>query len=168
MIDLTGKVLVVVDMQPGYRNSMTPGVMDAVEELIRLAVEADSFVVFLEFCDEDTLPRFLKQVRRYDMYVREQKFGCDGSAQVLAACARGLYDTNAFVVCGVETHACVRDTAKELATELPNSHVEVVKEACGQESGNEWHMFPQAHNLEVVSMYGDEDEHLGERELELA
>src|SRR4051812_36839166 len=132
MISLTGKVLVVVDMQPGYGNSMTPGVIDAVELLIREAREADSLVVFLEFCDEPTLPRLLKQVRAYDQFVQEQKFGCDGSDEVLAACERGLYDTSAFVVCGVETHACVRDTARELAAQMPGSQVEVVMEACGQ------------------------------------
>jgi nicotinamidase-related amidase len=152
MIDLTGKVLVVVDMQPGYAGSMTPGVIEAVELLIREAVEADSLVVFLEFADDPTLPCLLRHVYRYDQFVIEPKFGCDGSEEVLAACARGLYDTSAFVICGVETHACVRDTARELAAKMPGSTVEVVKEACGQESGNHWNMFPRARNLRAIHL----------------
>jgi nicotinamidase-related amidase len=162
MIDLTGKVLVVVDMQPGYGRDMTRGVVEAVELLVREAREADSLIVFLEFCDEPTLPRLMRLVRAYDQFVVEEKGGCDGSDEVLAACERGLYDTSAFVVCGVETHACVRDTARELASKLPGSQVEVVREACGQESGNQWHHFPRAHNLHVVSIgvdvLDDEDE----------
>lgn len=165
MISLTGKALVVVDMQPGYRKSMTLGVIDAVELLIREAREADSLVVFLEFCDEPTLPRLLKQVRAYDQFVQVQEFGCDGSDEVLAACERGLYDTSAFVVCGVETHACVRDTARELAAQMPGSQVEVVMEACGQESGNEWHHFPRTRNLRVVTLNGDV---VRQRKLEMA
>lgn len=165
MIDLTGKVLVVVDMQPGYGNSMTPEMLETVELLIREAREADSLIVFLEFCDEPTLPRLKRWVRAYDQFVVEQKFGCDGSDEVIAACERGLYDTSAFVVCGVETHACVRDTARELASHLPHSQVEVVMEACGQESGNEWHHFPRSHNLRVVSITG---EVVHKRELEMA
>lgn len=165
MIDLTGKVLVVVDMQPGYRKSMKPGVIESVELLIRAAREADSFIVFLEFCDEPTLPRLKRLVRAYDQFVVEEKGGCDGSDEVLAACARGLYDTSAFVVCGVETHACVRDTARELAAMMPDSQVEVVMEACGQESGNHWRMFPRAHNLHVVSIGAVVREDEGELEI---
>ncbi len=165
MIDLTGKVLVVVDMQPGYGKSMTPAMIETVELLIREAREADSLIVFLEFCDEPTLPRLKRWVRAYDQFVVEEKGGCDGSDEVLAACERGLYDTSAFVVCGVETHACVRDTARELAAQMPDSQVEVVMEACGQESGNHWDMFPRARNLRVVSLTG---EVVHKRELETA
>lgn len=165
MIDLTGKVLVVVDMQPGYGKSMSPEMIEAVELLIREAREADSLIVFLEFCDEPTLPRLKRWVRAYDQFVIEQKDRCDGSDQVLAACERGLYDTSAFVVCGVETHACVRDTARELASRMPGSQVEVVMEACGQESGSHWHMFPRAHNLHVVSIGAVERDEQDELEM---
>jgi nicotinamidase-related amidase len=162
IIDLTGKVLVVVDMQPGYGKSMTPGVIDAVELLVRKARQADSLVVFLEFCDEPTLPRLIRQVRAYDQFVVEQKNRCDGSDEVLDACARGLYDTNAFVVCGVDTDDCVLQTAHNLAYQLPGSQVDVVREACGQEEGNNWDKFPRAPNLDVVSIgevvYEDEGE----------
>ncbi len=152
MIDLTGKVLVVVDMQPGYGMCMTPDVIDAVELLIREAVKADSLIVFLEFADGPTLRRLLRHVRGYDQYVIEQKQKCDGSKQVLDACKRGLYDTKAFVVCGVDTHVCVRMTARKLAFKKPGSKVEVVKEACGAEHGNKWRLFPRAHNLRTVSI----------------
>lgn len=165
MIDLTGKVLVVVDMQPGYGRDMTRGVVEAVELLVREAREADSLIVFLEFCDEPTLPRLMRLVRAYDQFVVEEKGGCDGSDEVLAACERGLYDTSAFVICGVETHACVRDTARELASKLPGSQVEVVREACGQESGNQWHHFPRARNLHVVSIGVDVLDDEGELEM---
>ena len=165
MIDLTGKVLVVVDMQPGYGQCMTPEVIDAVELLVREAVRADSLVVFLEFLDGPTLSPLLRQVRRYDQFVIEQKQGCDGSAEVLAACERGLYDTSAFVVCGVDTHVCVRDTARELASKMPGSTVEVVKEACGAEHGNKWHLFPRAHNLRAVSIGAVEHDRSAELEM---
>lgn len=115
-------------------------------------MRADSLVVFLEFGGGGTLRRLLNCVRRYDQFVQEPKQGCDGSDEVIDACKRGAYDTDAFVVCGFETHACVEDTAKLLAAKMPQSKIEVVMEACGQESGNHWDMFPTAHNLTVVSM----------------
>jgi len=151
MIDLTGKILVVVDAEPDY-GKHNPEVVDAVELLVREARRVDSFVVFLEFGGGGTYRRLLKCVRAYDQFVQEPKQGCDGSEQVLNACQRGLYDEDAFVVCGFETHACVRDTAKFLADKRPGSTVEVVMEACGQQSGSHWDQFPRAHNLIPVSM----------------
>lgn len=164
MISLTGKVLVVVDMQPGYRHSMLPGVIEAVELLIREAVKADSLVVFLEFCDQPTLPRLMNQVQRYDQFVVEQKFQCDGSDKVIAACKRGLYDTSAFVVCGVQTNACVRDTACWLGALMPFSEIEVVREACGHAGGNHWDKFPTGRNVRTVSIGVD----VHREELEMA
>ncbi len=77
MIDLGGKVLVVVDMErsSGYRRSMTENQVRTVEVLISEAVRVDSFVIFLEFLDEGTLRRLLRCVRGYDMFVRQEKEG---------------------------------------------------------------------------------------------
>lgn len=153
-MDLTGKVLVVVDMQPGYGQSMNPGQLDAVEYLVREARRAESLVVFLEFLDAPTLACLKRHVRAYDCFVVEQKTGCDGAANVLDACRRGEYDMDAFVVCGVDTHVCVRDTARSLAEMVPSAQVEVVMEACGGVHGNHWRAFPKANNIALVSLAG--------------
>ncbi len=153
MISFDGKVLVVVDMEPGYRSAMDKEQYRAVRELIRAARQADSFIVFLEFLDEGTFANLLKLVRGYDMFVQEAKGQCDGSDEVIAACRRGGYDMNNFVVCGVETHVCVQETAQELARQLPNATVEVVMEACGSREGNDFTRFPEEENLTLVSLY---------------
>ncbi|MCC7531799.1 MAG: isochorismatase family protein [Candidatus Melainabacteria bacterium] len=156
MINLADKVLVVVDMQPGYRLAMTPEVVESVEMLVKEARRCDSLIVFLEFADAPTFARLLDSVRRYDQFVVEQKQGSDGSREVLEACRRGNYDTGGFVVCGVETHVCVADTALSLARKRPGSTVEVVREGCGAIGGNQWHRFPQANNLKIVTRKGVE------------
>lgn len=156
MLDLADKVLVVVDMQPGYRLAMTPEVVESVEMLVKEARRCDSLIVFLEFVDAPTFARLLRNVRRYDQFVVEQKQGKDGSGEVLEACRRGNYDTGGFVVCGVETHVCVAGTALSLARKMPGSTVEVVQEGCGAIGGNQWHLFPKAHNLRVVDIEGVE------------
>ncbi len=154
MIDFAGKVLVVVDMESssGYRRSMTEEQLKTVEALIREAVRAESFVIFLEYLDSGTLPRLLRCVRRYDMFVQQEKADADGSAEVLEACARGDYDTGAFVICGIATHCCVARTAKQLARRMPRSTIEVVVEGCGDEDGNRWDAFPKAPNVHLVSV----------------
>lgn len=159
MIDLVGKVLVVVDMErgSGYRRSMTEHQVRTVEALINEAVRVDSFVIFLEFLDEGTLRRLLRCVRGYDMFVQKEKEAPDGSDEVLELCKSGEYDASAFVICGISTHCCVAETAENLAASLPNSIVEVVMEGCGDEEGNRWDEFPQANNLRLVSVVIDEE-----------
>lgn len=154
MVDLAGKILVVVDMQPGYRESMHESQVLAVEELVRRARQVESLVVFLEFLDAPTFTCLMRHVRAYDCFVVEQKTGCDGALNVIDACKRGEYDMDFFVVCGVDTHVCVRDTTSSLASMVPSAQVEVVMEACGSVRGNDWSVFPQADNIELVSLWG--------------
>lgn len=155
MRSFEGKVLVVVDMEPGYRKSMNVEQYRAVRTLIRAARRADAYIVFLEFMDQGTYPDLLSLVRGYDCFVKEAKGQCDGSLEVLAACRRAEYETDTFVVCGVDTHACVHHTAQQLARRQPKSKVEVVMEGCGTQrnnGGNDWQRFPKETNLELVSL----------------
>lgn len=152
MVDLTGKNLIVVDMQPGYRRSMTSGVLDTVEALVSRAVQADSLVCFLEFCDAPTYKRLTDRVRRYDQFVIEQKQQCDGSDNVLAACRRGQYEQDAFVVCGVDTFECVQETVLALARQLPEATFEVVMEGCGTRKVLGWEQFELLPNIKLVHL----------------
>lgn len=152
MIDLTGKVLVVVDMQPGYKLDMTDAQVDVVEALIREAISVDALIVFLEFADQPTLPHLLRACRRYDMFSQQAKQCADGSDEVLTAQDRNDYEALGYVVCGVETHCCVAATAENLALEVPGATVEVVKEGCGSREGNRWDEFPKQPNLTLASI----------------
>ncbi len=166
---MKGKVLVVVDMQPGYRPDMNTAQVGAVQSLIRMARHEECVIIFLEFLDARTLWELLELVQRYDQVTRRVKRDTDGSPEVIEICGSYLlldsldldlddeekpeprkYDE--FVVCGVNTNCCVRDTATGLACKLFNSRVEVVKEACGSREGNSWDKFPQLPNLQLVSL----------------
>ncbi len=152
MMKFDGKVLVVVDMEPGYTSNMTEKQVRTVEALIRAAVRADALIVFLEFMDQGTLRRLLKCVRGYDGFVRTSKPVADGSQEVIGACERSATDQNAFVICGVSTHCCVAQTAAALSWKVPQSTIQVVMEGCGDGNGNNWEAFPRANNIHLVSV----------------
>ncbi len=151
MVDLKGKVLVVVDMEFDFRANMTAEQVRTVAALIREAVRSESFIVFLVFLSE-TLPQLLQCAQGYARCVQVKKSQIDGSAEVLDACVGGYYDTSAFVLCGIATHCCVARTAHELAWKKPDSTIEVVMEGCGDGNGNRWDCFPDARNICLVSV----------------
>jgi nicotinamidase-related amidase len=153
MFDMTDKILVVVDAEPGYRKDMTAGVLDTIEMLVRAAVRADSYIIFLEFCDRGTLTRLLRCVRRYDGWVCQSKQRADGSTEVLDACRRaGVEPLTSFVICGVDTNTCVAATAGQLAAKMPEAQIEVVQDGCGSRDGNRWDVFPRTRNLRRVRL----------------
>jgi nicotinamidase-related amidase len=149
-IQLLGSVLVVVDMERGYRRSMNSQMYGAVKALIRYARGNDWLIVFLEYLDEGTMPRLLKLVRGYDCFSRVQKQQLGGAPEVLKVCERNRWGTKKIVVCGVDTHECVKQTVTGLSAALPDSRIQVVTAACGTRTGKSWAQFPRACNIHLV------------------
>ena len=150
-VDLTGKVLVVVDMEPGDAQCMSETKLKVVEFLIRQAVRDDAYIIFLEFMGGGTLQRLLQCVRRYDGFTQKEKEEADGSYVVLEACKLAGCDMEGFVLCGVDAACCVAKTAENLADALPGTKIEVVRAGCATVEENwTWDKFPTAPNIILV------------------
>lgn len=144
-------VLVVVDMQPGFRASCREATIKAVEREIRLAVQAREPIVILEYKKYPaTHERLLSILQdKYDGFAVVTKKDDDGSEELIDACLEHGFPGGAFRFCGVNTHACVMRTVLGLSEKLDESRIEVVMDACNDEDGNRWAEFPAT---EMISL----------------
>lgn len=145
-------VLVVVDMQLGFCASLNEATIDAVAGEIEKAKSAKLPIVILEYAKyPKTHERLLQMVDGYDKLAIETKPENDGSTELLEACIGNEYFQNVYRICGVNTLACVQSTVLGIADRLEDSRVEVVKNACNDETGaNVWHKFAKRPNVQLV------------------
>jgi len=142
-------ILVVIDMQPGFRASLNEATIDCVAGEIRAARAANLPIVILEYAKYPaTHERLLQLVEGYENVAIETKREDDGSEELLEACIGNEYFQNVYRVCGVNTLQCVQSTVLGVADRLEDSRIEVVKSACNDEEGpNVWHKFAQRPNV---------------------
>lgn len=145
-------VLLVVDMQAGFRASMQEATINAVETEIRRAIESKQAIVVLEYAKYPaTHERLLRLLAGYDRYVIETKLDDDGSSEVIEACLFNRYSGEAFRVCGVNALACVKATVLGIAEKLDESKIDVVKAACNDDDKpGQWSSFPRRKNIRLV------------------
>lgn len=146
------RVLVVVDMQPGFRASCNEATLSAVEREIRSAVEAGDAIVILEYKKYPaTHARLLELVDGvYERHAVVTKKDDDGSEELVDACLEHGFPGGKFRFCGVNTHACVMRTVLGLSNKLDDSRIDVVKAACNDENGNCWEEFPSSALVHLV------------------
>lgn len=145
-------VLVVVDMQAGFRASLREATIIAIESEIRRAIENKLPIVVLEYAKYPaTHERLLQPLEGYDKFVIETKRDDDGSTEVIEACLFNGFSGEAFRVCGVNAHGCVKATVLGLTDKLDESKIDVVKAACNDDDkpGN-WSGFPRRKNIHLV------------------
>lgn len=159
-------VLVIVDMQPEFEASSEIATLSQVEELIALFAGTGYPIVILEYGNPDimrqphrlycgithqTLMAPLLSPNRYHKLAVVEKFCNDGSAFVLGTCAERNFRTDHFVVCGVNTDACVSATVHGLAVRRQRSQVSVIAAACNTPAANfSWNNFPKRSNIKIV------------------
>lgn len=144
-------VLVVVDMQCGFRASLTESTLAAVATEINEARSNGQAIVILEYAKYPaTHESLLNLVQGYEKCVVETKFDDDGSLQIIEACLFNGFSAARFRLCGVNTHACVQSTALGLADRLDESTVQVVKTACNDDYPQPWTSFAKRANLQLV------------------
>ena len=130
--------LVVVDMQPVFEASRKPDVIAGVAQQILTAVQNNWAIVFLEYRGSGrTHQGLLKLAQGYNRKLKVSKLRDDGSSEVIRALRRRNFLAENFVVCGVNTDACVFDTAYGLAHKL-GANVRIVRNACGSVRIVDW------------------------------
>ena len=149
--------LVIVDMQKELPASRPEWLRQAVRDLIDRARAENMAVVALEYFSYDP-PRFfgntyeelISAARGMQHFAMRAKADMDGSARVADALQSMALFCDKFIVCGINTHACVQATAVGLCRLFPDSMIEVAASACNDYRGNDWSNFATAANLRVL------------------
>jgi len=97
--------LIVVDMQHMFPASSK--CLDACKDIVRAFVKTNNDIVFVEYVGCGQTISSLKRLARNAHYVYKDK--CDGSKEINECVTKNALSTN-FVVCGVNTGACVLET----------------------------------------------------------
>jgi hypothetical protein len=141
-------------MQRDFDAANEASTMAAVEQAIVDAIRSHQPIVVLEYkrC-EPTHSSLMEHLDgRYDRFAVKVKPDNDGSIEVLDVCEERGFGTHQFLVCGVNTDACVKDTVTGLSKRVPNSQIEVLKEACSCGYPYDWEKFPQLSNVVLATM----------------
>lgn len=142
--------LVVVDMQEEFAASAL--VLLEVMHEVDLALQNDWAIVILEYCSRSpTYDCILARARQSRRFSVQTKFTDGGGREVLAACRKLNLPTNRFRVCGVNTHACVSQTVRNISRIFTHSMILVAQKACAHNSiQNNWPKFFRFKSLRVV------------------
>ncbi|MBU6455043.1 MAG: isochorismatase family protein [Cyanobacteria bacterium REEB67] len=150
------KSLVIVDMQPELPASRPAWLRQAVLEQIVRARASNMAIIVLEYLSREplrfygeTYNELIAAARGHSHFTMRAKATPDGSEAVAAACQAMALEDQDFVVCGINTHACVEATVTGLLKLFPASRIEVVADACNDYRGNDWSQFPQQENLTI-------------------
>ncbi len=135
-------VLTIIDMQPRFPSSQNNDTIAGVLRLIAKAIERNWPVIVVEFyAHGPTDERITEALRDYPLCVREFKRDEDGSEEIWEACVEHELPGSRFVICGVNTHACVKDTVFGMARLMPDSAIEIIQDACNCDTGWGWDRF---------------------------
>jgi len=154
--------LVVVDMQPRYREAIDTATLDAVERQIKLAISRNWAIVVLEnepWRNGPTyrqLMRHLKDERDNWIYKRafmRVKATDSGAEQVIEACLDFDYPMQYFRVCGVLLDACVKQTVLGILARVRTASIRCIAEAMNTDYDHKgaWEDFPTRPYLVVSS-----------------
>lgn len=152
--------LVVVDMQPFFSISVDWRTVQAVKSLVDRMIEVKAAIVLLELGPNlfdnpklRTHPYIMRPLfgpPPYESYSVVTKFTEDGSQEVIQECRAKGFGMDYLMVCGVKTHVCVKQTVFGLSVKLPDSRIEVVKDACNSDCRFDWGNMPDAGNITLV------------------
>lgn len=155
--DLAGEtVLVVIDMQPGYKASQDAITQYFVEQEIIRARERNQPIVVVEFDPHEmghTYPRLLRHIEGYSRAVVITKRGDDGSKELHEALVRHGFSVYSLRLCGVNSDACVLETIQGFVVRVPSCRVTVPQDACNCLTGKDndvWYEdYPRIANVTV-------------------
>ena len=153
---MVNKTLVVIDMQTDFSAARPDWIRQAVLAQINRARDSNMAIVVLEYLSREPLrfygvthEELIAAARGHSHFTMRAKAVPDGSECVAAACQAMSVAEEEFVVCGVNTHACVEATVLGLFNLFPTCRIEVVANACNDFQGNNWSAFPLRDNLTV-------------------
>jgi nicotinamidase-related amidase len=131
------KILVIIDMQVRFSASEKPETRAAIIGLINKARKKYWPIMLVEYdnpgdySDEEqqTWPDILAALVDYDDCAFVTKHDDDGSCEVIKARDTYWPEINNFVLCGVNTDACVKGTARGLDDRCADL-IEIISPAC--------------------------------------
>lgn len=145
--------LVVIDMQESFPASMEPDVIIGVTQEIVTTKTKGGAIVLVEYhqCGPSH-SGFYKILKDYPNKSCIKKRDDDGSMEILRAIRRRGFNENWLRVCGVNADCCVARTVQGFLERSPDSHVDVVKSACGFAYESDWTDWPYVshQNLTLV------------------
>lgn len=137
-------VLVVVDMQIGYKAARDPETLENVLVEIRRAMEKKEAIVILEYVgDGDTLRAIRDLVDGYPLCVTMKKTTWGGAEEVFEACMDNGFWPENYRICGVNADACVLQTVTGLLDKVKTCRIELVQNACHTDS--KYHNWPNLY-----------------------
>ena len=143
-IDPATPTIVVVDMQPYFPASRKKLTVAAVAGLLSLGISRNwpIVVVEMENCGHTNL-NLLQLVEQYPLAaLNVEKIDLSGAKKIDEVCQARRFPRNRFLVCGVNTMACVCETVRGLNDLLPEARIDLVEAACNDSCDNTWMTFP--------------------------
>jgi len=136
--------LVIIDMQPVFKASQEPGLVQPITREIQLAKKKGYPIVVVEYetkgKGKNTLEYIAKKVREYGSFVIKNT---DDGAWAIIPMLKARTRSKKVRVVGVNTAACVYQTVCSLAEE--GYKVQVIADGC-------WDSFVPNHNKYLVKM----------------
>ncbi|MBS2011134.1 MAG: isochorismatase family protein [Cyanobacteria bacterium SZAS TMP-1] len=138
-------VLVIMDMQPGFPAAQDALTIYAVAEQIRQAREHNLGIIVVEYDPHEcgsTLPQIMEHLRGYDRAHVISKGTDDGSAEIFDATIENGLWPESYIICGVNSDACILKTVAGLVARVPSTRITLVQDACNAENGKDcavWH-----------------------------
>ena len=133
ILDKSATSLIVVDMQPQFESAKKRECVTNCIKQVKRAIKENAFIIFLEFGGfGDTHPRILKAIQSYANKCFIIKYEDCGSDQVRSALEKNKVKTSSYIMCGVNTCACVLQTLCGMLNDdyFNNAEIKIAKDAC--------------------------------------
>lgn len=154
--------LVVMDMAPAHTRNLPASSKSILFNNVLLQINAAILeqkpVIVQDFPDSSlgehlncTHDFITDALSNYTYKCNTKKHRNDGSEEILALCRQKGYPTSRIQLCGVFTNRCIRDSAVGLAKALPQSIIEVIRNACASTNPNDelrecfWNRFSESN-----------------------
>ncbi|MBK7747647.1 MAG: Isochorismatase family protein [Cyanobacteriota bacterium erpe_2018_sw_39hr_WHONDRS-SW48-000098_B_bin.30] len=153
-------VLIVNDMQPGFEAARDIITIFAVSKQIEMAMALNLTIILVEYDAHElgaTLPQITRMLEGYEHLSVVSKSQDNGAAAILKVLCSKAIETQDFILCGVNSDACILDTVKGLVQWLPHCRILLPQDACNSINGKDcsvWHNeFKRIANV-VLQMHG--------------
>jgi nicotinamidase-related amidase len=126
--------LVIVDLQPdAFPAARCETTCRYARKAAKHAMKHGNNIIVVDWEGYDSEPKLMRILKDYGKYTKVLKDQCDGAYVVTPAMKeQDAYDKRIHI-CGVNTNACVVETAEGLRKALPNAELIVLKDACNGE-----------------------------------
>lgn len=139
-------------MQRQFRASADLQTKQAVINLAKMAASRKWPIILVEMDGaSETYPEIFAEASK-TKHVVVAKSGNNGSEPIFDVCDRFHIGSERFVVCGVNTDACVLSTVRGLIRANHQTDVFVVKDACNTDNAFTWSSFITDNRLHLTTL----------------